>query len=71
MSLQRILVLVLLAAFAFGGAAYVTSRKLAVSGEIGREAETGPLGLKIEPRVVDLGTVMVKREIPFTAQIHN
>ncbi len=71
MSFQRVLFLMSISSIALVAAVYVTSRKVAVSSEIGREEQTVPLGLKLEPQILDLGSVMMHREIQFTTQIHN
>jgi hypothetical protein len=70
MNFRRIALIGVIAVFALGGA-YWTSRKLVVSGAIGSEEQKGVLGLKLEPQVLDLGTVMVNRDINFTTLIRN
>jgi hypothetical protein len=63
-------ILGLLVLAAFGGAFWFVFRKPTVAGAIGGE-QTEKLGLRLEPRLLDLGTVMTNRETNFAAMIHN
>jgi hypothetical protein len=66
----KIAILGLLVLTSSAGAFWLVFRKPTAAGEIGRE-QTESLGLKLEPRLVDLGTVPMNRETIFTTQIHN
>lgn len=66
----RIAILGLLVVTAFGGAFWLVFRNQNVAGEI-EGVQKGNLGLKLEPQVLDLGTVTMNRETNFATMIHN
>lgn len=66
----KIAILGLLVLTSFGGSFWVVFRKPTVAGAIEGE-QRGNIGLKLEPQILDLGTVAMNRETNFATAIHN
>lgn len=66
----KIAILCLLVMMVFGGAFWLAFRKPSVAGETGG-TQPQTLGLKLEPQLLDLGTVSMNQEMSFVSMIHN
>jgi hypothetical protein len=66
----KIVILGLLVSTVFGGAFWLVFREPTVAGAIEGEQREN-IGLKLEPQILDLGTVTMNRETNFATVIHN